>query len=118
MRDKNGRQIMSGDLVRTPHFRAAKRRQQFYLYHVVTKERGEDLYITPASWLCPQVKRNGGQCLLTTDLASACEIIDGYGGGKNFWADRPEKRDVPPPPGAGPGNRDTFTIRFMKPPKG
>ena len=96
LRDINGRKVYPGDLLRSFHFRAGRRRQKFYLYHVVVEE-GEYLYAVPACYLNPSTKQTGGKYLLTASTIEMCkpEIIE-HGAGTPFWADRER---VSPPPG-------------------
>jgi hypothetical protein len=62
-RDKNGRQIFAGDLVRSKHFKD-RRGKQHYLYHgIVRNEKYGVLEMVPVTELCG-AKPNGGRCWL------------------------------------------------------
>jgi hypothetical protein len=75
--DKKGYPIYPGDLLRSPHYRGA-RRKMHYLYHVAVMD-GERLTMVPAQYLEPTIKRTGGVCDLGQHLADHIEIISGYG---------------------------------------
>lgn len=87
-RDKNGREIRPGDLVRSPHFRERQRRRMNYLYHTVVMENGR-LWMVPTSHLEPTLASEGGKCLLRW-LHPEAEIIDGV---YPWWRDRPQVRE-------------------------
>lgn len=75
--DKNGRPIYPGDLLRSPHFIGA-RRKQFYLYHTAVFQRGY-MEMVPTCHLQPERFKNGGRCLMSNDLVKYAEIISGTG---------------------------------------
>ena len=88
MNDVNGREIREGDLLRTPHFRGA-RRQMFYLYHVAVL-RDDRMFAVPAAHLAgASFVRGGGDCLVEC-LGDQTEIIDGYT--NQWWHERPRVR--------------------------
>jgi hypothetical protein len=90
--DKKGVPIYPGDLLRSYHFRAARRREVYYLYHVATYQNGA-MHMTPAHWLEPSAPRNGGECLLSDGLAIIAEVIAGTGPGDLLdHRDRPKRR--------------------------
>lgn len=92
-RDKNGRKIEPGDLLKTFHFRNANRRKGIdYLYHVVVEKEGR-LWAVPVCNLNPEhcdVKQ-GGECLISV-FGKDAEIIYGYGlpGTMNHYKYRPK----------------------------
>jgi hypothetical protein len=92
IRDKHGREIRPGDLLKSFHFQEAKRRQKHYLYHVVVVVWDQEkpyFRMVPTSHLEPALAHNGGSCLLTPGLASNAEIIDGCGPADHeWWSDR------------------------------
>jgi len=76
--DAKGIPIYPGDLLRTPHYVGARRKQN-YLYHVVVRE-GEHLYMVPTMHLEPTLIIDGGKCLLKHGMdKERSQIISGYG---------------------------------------
>lgn len=75
VRDVRGFPICPGDLLRTPHFRGA-RRKQYYLYHVAVMKDGH-LYAVPTQNLEPTMSNSGGTCLVK-DLPPVT-ILSGFG---------------------------------------
>ncbi len=94
MRDRHGREIRPGDLLKTPHFREARYRRMNYLYHtvVVTWDRDKPYFgMVPTSHLEPTEVDGGGSCALMPELAAAAEVIHGHGpGDRVWWQDRPK----------------------------
>ena len=76
--DARGIPIYPGDLLRTPHYVGA-RRKQHYLYHVIVRD-GEYLYMVPTAHLEPTLVNGGGKCLLKYGMdKERTRIISGYG---------------------------------------
>jgi hypothetical protein len=91
--DRNGREIMPGDLLKTFHFFGA-RKKRYYLYHVATIKEGF-LMMTPVSWLEPSFKREGGECRIEQSNMNNTEIISGDGpNGDSYFEDRPKAKKV------------------------
>lgn len=90
--DKNDRPIYAGDLLRSFHFRGA-RRKVYYLYHVaVWNPKEECLEAVPTSELEPKLVNRGGRCRLFQDTADDMEIISGHGPGAILdFNDRPKR---------------------------
>ena len=97
-RDETGREIMRGDLIRSPHFRGA-RRKQYYLYHVVTVVN-DGLYCVPTARLDdnPFKPRQGGACWLQALADDAgyvdCRILCGFDNHGNSFEDRKKIRKI------------------------
>lgn len=83
--DKNNRPIISGDLLKTFHYRVAHRRQKFYLYHIAVQKEGY-MQAVPVHYLDPNTKDSGGRYWLTKENSGNSEIVYGYGpeAGMNF----------------------------------
>lgn len=92
--DKNGVPIYPGDLLRSFHFRAARRRKVHYLYHTaVYNDQSDCMEMVPVSHLEPTKRKGGGQCWLSQELAQCSEIIQGHGPGDCIcYDDRPKVR--------------------------
>ena len=76
--DRNGIPIYPGDLLRTFHFRGGPHGRNYYLYHVVVMDvEAGGLRMVPAEYLDPGNSRDGGNPLLTDDLAADAEVIAG-----------------------------------------
>lgn len=89
-KDKFGREIMQGDLVRSFHFRG-RRHRIHYLYHVAMI-RKSDLYLVPVSEAAG-LKPDGGVILARYAESSGCEIIHGNGpDGNQWWYERPKEK--------------------------
>lgn len=91
MRDKRGREIRPGDLLRTYHF-TDNRQRKHWLYHTVTLIRSGGLYyfkMVPTAHLEPLLANDGGSCLLTPELAREAIILAGYGPGDLCYDERP-----------------------------
>lgn len=90
--DKKGRPIYPGDLLRSFHFRGA-RRKVYYLYHVaVWSEKWQTMEMVPTCYLEPSKPDTGGRCWLTQDAVDReqTEIIHGSGPGDLLsYEDRP-----------------------------
>lgn len=87
--DKRGVPIEPGDLLRSDHYR--DRRRMNYLYHVAVKE-GDFLRAVPTKNLEPSKRNQGGDCLITEQLAKCFEIIHGHGPGEDMdFRDRKRK---------------------------
>lgn len=82
-RDIRGREIMPGDLLRSPHFRGP-RRQMFYLYHTAVMRDGK-LWGIPTAALEPTKAKGGGEFRLGC-FPAQYEIIAGY---DPHYVDRP-----------------------------
>lgn len=87
--DKTGREIMPGDTLKIFHFRAAKRRQIYYMYKYVERyhESGKALIVS-------HLEPNHLTYLLTLDgtRRDDIEIVQGYAGvpaGQDFRERRP-----------------------------
>lgn len=94
MTDRNGREIMVGDLLRSRHFVDPRHRKQMYLYRVVVAVGG-NLKAIPVSYAASgEYDRLGCVTLspMKPALLSTLEIIDGCGpDGKMYWYDRPRR---------------------------
>lgn len=71
--DVKGYPIFPGDVLRSFHFKGCGRKNH-YLYHVATIDDDNRLWAIPAQYLSPDVKRTGGDCLLTESLVQNHEI--------------------------------------------
>jgi hypothetical protein len=82
--------IYPGDLLRSFHFRGA-RRKRYWLYHVaVWNETESTMEMVPVSELEPTKRGRGGRCWLTPGLGVSTEIILGHGPGDYLdHTDRP-----------------------------
>ncbi len=89
--DSTGIPIEKGDLLRTPHFRGA-RRKQHYLYHVAVMVDGV-LMMVPTDFLEPTSPKEYGSCEINEDHAKNCTVIDGGSGSVPYYSRK--KRDVP-----------------------
>lgn len=95
--DKNGIPIYPGDLLRTFHF-TGPRRKKFFLYHVAVFDRDASaMRMVPVNHLEPTKRDHpdsrGGNPLLSDDLASVAEIIQGYGPLPYLdYLDRPKRK--------------------------
>ena len=91
--DKRGVPIYPGDLLKTFHFRGARWRKNYYLYHVAVKDDGY-MKMYPVCWLEPSKQRNrGGPCLLSHEHAAETEVIQGYGPPPYLdYTDRPRRK--------------------------
>ncbi len=79
MKDKKGRPIVAGDLVRIYHFRDRRWGHQ-WLYHVVCDVGQKLLECRPVRELAvPYDKHDSGRFWLTKDMASIVEIVQGGG---------------------------------------
>lgn len=79
MKDKKGRTIMVGDLVRSYHYKDSRWGHQ-YLYHVVCDVGEKYFELRPVEELAVGYrKHNSGRAWLTEDSASYMEIISGGG---------------------------------------
>lgn len=99
LHDAKGIPIHPGDLLRSFHFRGA-RRKVYYLYHVVTRREDGSLWAVPTSELEPTLRNRGGTYRLTQEsLLRDTIIISGYGPGDIVhFLDRPRvKSEVPQP---------------------
>lgn len=76
-RDKLGRQIYAGDLLKSFHF-TGPRKKKYWLYHVAVEENGR-MEMVPTAHLSPDKINQGGRCPISKELADNCEIIDGFG---------------------------------------
>lgn len=87
VRDSTGREIMEGDLLRSPHFRDGER--NVYLYHVVRESDGH-LEMVPINY----EPKNGGKCWLLDSVGRNATIIDSRLRGENLeaWYERPMVR--------------------------
>jgi hypothetical protein len=77
--DKRDIPIAVGDLIRTPHYIGA-RRKQHYLYHTIVMEDG-NLFMVPTSHLEPTLRDDGGKCPAKYGMDKNSEIISGHGPG-------------------------------------
>lgn len=82
LHDKNGVPIYPGDLIRSFHFRGA-RRKVYYLYHTACYIDGA-MRMEPTCKLDPSKRNCGGGCLMSQDLldGSDAEVIQGSGPGR------------------------------------
>lgn len=100
--DKHGIPIHPGDLLRTPHFRGPRRRI-YYLYHVACLMRDDEtgheyLRMVPASRLDLSKRRRGGDPMLSDELASEAEVINGdHVGDAVLIHERPRKKQETEP---------------------
>ena len=102
LHDKHGRQVYPGDLIRTFHFRGA-RRKVYYLYHTAVSRDG-GLELVPTAHLEPTKKSGGGACWASQELldGAGAEIIDGAGpNGDHWWDERKDTRNGVPSAQAG-----------------
>lgn len=90
-RDRLGRKIMPGDLLRSPHFTDRKGRRKWWLYHTVVKRAGQ-LWAVPTCHLEPTMNNGGGDC--PVEWLKQAEIIDGHYLG-SCWRDRPKTPTTP-----------------------
>lgn len=89
--DAKGIPIYPGDLLRSPHFVGA-RKKRYYLYHVAVYVNGY-MEMVPTCHLQPDKIEGGGRCMLSDDLASYTEVIQGHGPGRIVaFEDRPRNR--------------------------
>jgi hypothetical protein len=89
LHDINGVPIYPGDLLRTFHFRSARRRELHYLYHTAVYRDGA-MFIVPTSHLEPTKVSGGGSCVLSQDLLTNTKVIHGHGPGAYLdYKDRP-----------------------------
>jgi hypothetical protein len=75
--DKKGVPIYPGDLIRSFHFRGA-RRKIYYLYHVAVLKNGR-MWMVPTCYLDPTIKDTGGRCYLEQNNLLQAEVISGHG---------------------------------------
>lgn len=88
LHDKNGVPIYPGDLIRSFHFRAARRRKVHYLYHTACFIDGA-MWMEPTAKLEPTKAKVGGGCLMSQELLVDAEVISGSGPGDCLdYADR------------------------------
>lgn len=79
--DKNGVPVYPGDLIRSFHFRGA-RRKVYYLYHTaIWNTKHETMEMVPTEELEPTKAGAGGRCWLAQDLMDNAEVISGCGPG-------------------------------------
>ena len=76
--DAKRRPIQPGDLLRTFHFRAARRREKWFLYHVAVVRDGR-LWMVPVHELEPSMEGRGGACVMRQGFLEFTEIIAGFG---------------------------------------
>jgi len=94
--DSTGREICPGDLLRSPHFIGA-RRKQYYLYHTAVMRDGR-MRMVPTCHLEPTKAGGGGDCLLSASIAKTTTIIQGYGPGDILsFEDRPKRSALSQP---------------------
>ena len=93
--DSRGVPIYPGDLLRTYHF-TGPRRKRYYLYHVaVFDTEAGAMRMVPVEWLEPSRPHDGGNPLLSTDLATNATIV--YGKTIGDWVlfdERPKRRQL------------------------
>ena len=94
MYDKKGVPIYPGDLIRTPHFIGA-RRKQWYIYHTAVFINGY-MELIPTCHLQPdKAERGGGRCMMSYDIIRNSEVIAGYGPDKYLnYTDRPKGENL------------------------
>ena len=90
IRDRTGREICEGDLLKTYHFTGA-RKKRYWLYHVVVRNDTDlCLDLVPTQYLAGEAFQNGGRCRLRQEYVTDSEIISGFGpGGILSFEDRP-----------------------------
>lgn len=92
--DIKGREIKAGDLVKVPHFRAARRRQMIYMYKLICRVDKQRLVTPDGEYLfavdVTGIYLNGSlqdahKCPVS--VLGDCEIIDGgtVGNDDLFW---------------------------------
>jgi len=91
MRDKTGREIKAGDLMKVFHYTHYTRRRKCYLYKLVIEHEGS-LWITNAHSLAIHGAEVCSKCQLSDNYANVTEIIssvitDDY----TDWYDRPRE---------------------------
>lgn len=96
LHDSRGFPIYPGDLLRTPHFRGA-RRKQYYMYDVAVMCQGAMRGVAVHNAYKPKSKLPG--YLLSQEHASQSTILCGYGGANNevSYEDRPRVKIVKAP---------------------
>lgn len=80
--DSKGYPIYPGDLLRSPHFRGARRKMYFY-YHVAVLREDGHMDMAPTCFLEPSMIRDGGgRCQINRERAESATILDGSGPGE------------------------------------
>jgi len=98
--DSNGREIKAGDLLKIPHFRAARRRRKVYMYKLVVRVTSDRIIHKDGAYLYAvdvgDIHDSGSlekahRCTLS--CCEECEIIDGgsVDGNDLFW-ERPNRK--------------------------
>lgn len=98
--DIKGIEIKLGDLLRSPHFVGA-RRKQYYLYHLA-QWNAEEQHLEAVPARDAAIPATGGRVWLTPQMADACrfEIIDSHYGPNGGHEDRPRIKRAPASVGA------------------
>lgn len=86
--DKNGREIVPGDLLKSYHFTGA-RKKKYFLYHTAVFFNCR-MEMVPTDHLELTKISGGGRCPMSKEMAANCEIIYGSGPGDILsFDDRP-----------------------------
>ena len=98
IRDKTGREIRHGDLIRFWHYKDARTRRNVYMYKLVVQSGGLR-YAVDVMELPRYGTGAAYRCLLDSEYAAGCEIVDGEierlpDGGIRTWYERPKDRTV------------------------
>ena len=88
MRDKTGREIKHGDLIKLFHFTSAIRRRKCYMYKLVMESK-DGLVMASVTDIATKGIIGAHRCRLGWASSENMEIIDGFT--ECYWYDRPKE---------------------------